>query len=168
MKNLLSSLSAVFLGLPILFSVAAECQAQTKTSGIYVYPAKGQSKDQQDKDEYECYKWAKEQSGVDPMTNTATPVDTDPDVHSKKKIATNTVGGAAVGAGVGAIAGDASKGAAVGAAAGATRGIFRRRKAKKEARAESQAKATSIDEGRMSSYRQAFSACMEGKGYTVK
>jgi hypothetical protein len=38
-------------------SVAAE---------IFVYPQKGQSQEQQNKDSSECYGWAKNQSGVDP------------------------------------------------------------------------------------------------------
>jgi hypothetical protein len=32
----------------------------------FVYPAKGQSPEQQKKDEYECYTWAAQQSGYDP------------------------------------------------------------------------------------------------------
>ncbi len=34
---------------------------------LYVYPAKGQSKQQQKKDEFDCYQWAQEQSGIDPL-----------------------------------------------------------------------------------------------------
>jgi hypothetical protein len=34
---------------------------------LHVYPAKGQSKQQQKEDELECYKWAVEQSGIDPL-----------------------------------------------------------------------------------------------------
>jgi hypothetical protein len=34
---------------------------------LYVFPSKGQSQQQQKKDEFECYKWAMEQSGVDPL-----------------------------------------------------------------------------------------------------
>ena len=39
----------------------------SKTAGLFVYPAKGQSQKQQKKDEYECYVWAIEQSGIDPL-----------------------------------------------------------------------------------------------------
>ena len=40
---------------------------------LIVYPAKGQSNDQMEKDKYECYSWAKGQTGFDPMqTPTAT------------------------------------------------------------------------------------------------
>src|SRR4051812_20917010 len=34
--------------------------------GLSVYPSKGQNQDQQAKDEQECYKWAGEQTGIDP------------------------------------------------------------------------------------------------------
>lgn len=33
---------------------------------LIIYPAADQSAEQQDKDEYECYRWAKAQSGYDP------------------------------------------------------------------------------------------------------
>ena len=33
----------------------------------YVYPSKGQSAEQQKRDEYECYQWARQQTGFDPM-----------------------------------------------------------------------------------------------------
>ena len=33
---------------------------------IYVYPAKGQSQEQQDRDRYECHSWAVKQTGFDP------------------------------------------------------------------------------------------------------
>ena len=34
---------------------------------LVIYPNKGQSKDQLEKDKYACYEWAKNQSGFDPM-----------------------------------------------------------------------------------------------------
>ena len=42
----------------------------------FIYPDKGQSAEQQEKDKYECYAWAKGQTGFDPMqvpTATAPP-----------------------------------------------------------------------------------------------
>ena len=33
---------------------------------VFVYPSKGQTKDQQEQDEFACYKWGKEQTGFDP------------------------------------------------------------------------------------------------------
>ncbi|MGB7971346.1 MAG: hypothetical protein WCF31_05185, partial [Candidatus Deferrimicrobiaceae bacterium] len=43
---------------------------------LIIYPNKGQSKKQQEKDQFECYTWAKGQTGFDPMappTATAPP-----------------------------------------------------------------------------------------------
>ena len=34
---------------------------------VIVYPAKGQSAEQTEKDKFECYQWAKGQTGFDPM-----------------------------------------------------------------------------------------------------
>ena len=39
---------------------------------VFIYPQKGQSAEQQDKDKYECYNWAKTNSGFDPMAAPAT------------------------------------------------------------------------------------------------
>ncbi len=45
--------------------------AQFKKLGLLAYPAKGQSADKQTKDQTECYAWAKDQTGFDPMTAAA-------------------------------------------------------------------------------------------------
>jgi hypothetical protein len=122
-------------------------------SGMYVYPQKGQSPDQQDRDEYECYGWAKSQSGVDPSAPSGG--------ANQGQRGRRTVGGAARGAGmgaaIGAIAGDAGKGAAAGAVVG---GVGGRRRAKQEEQYSAAATRNSYD--------RAFAACMEGRGYTVR
>src|SRR5215831_21128111 len=46
---------------------------------IYVYPAKGQSQEQQDRDRYECHSWAVQQTGFDPSRDVAyTPAPQEP------------------------------------------------------------------------------------------
>src|SRR3954468_17833950 len=89
-----------------------------------VYPAKGQTADQQKKDEYECYDWAAKQSGFDP-TKAAPQAAPPPQQQAAAKPASGgRVRGAAKGAAVGSVVGhvgdvdstDATKaGAAVGA-----------------------------------------------------
>src|SRR3989442_9555441 len=74
--------------------VLAGCASSTQPS-VMVYPAKGQSAEQQTRDSGECQTWAKQQTGFDPATEAGK--------------------GAAVGAVVGAI-GRAAAGAAGGAA----------------------------------------------------
>ncbi len=160
MKTFLYPIAIVIIA--IAFSV--EISAQSGIAGplnMYVFPAKGQDQDTQDKDEYDCYKWAVEQSGIDPIN--PPDVQADPNAGTGAVIGTSARG-AAAGAAVGAITGSAGKGAAIGATLGAFGGARRRRAA--EVGAEQQAaqqEAAMID-----SFKKAFAACLEGKGYTVK
>jgi hypothetical protein len=39
---------------------------------LIIYPAKGQSQQQMEKDKFDCFSWAKQQSGFDPMQPPAT------------------------------------------------------------------------------------------------
>ena len=48
--------------------LGAEAYAQP-----YIYPSKGQSQEQQERDKFECYNWARQQTGFDP-TAPSTPV----------------------------------------------------------------------------------------------
>ncbi|MDW5288928.1 glycine zipper family protein [Formosa sp. PL04] len=135
--------------------------------GLYVFPAKGQDQATQNSDESACYSWAKEQTGYDPMNPTqytAAPVDKSPDGSAIKGGAL----GAGAGAAIGAIAGDTGEGAAIGAVLGGLRG--RRAKVQGEQKQEQQnaQAASSKSQAAATDYNNAFTACMEGKGYTVK
>ena len=45
----------------------AVCIAGSQASAeVFAYPKKGQSQEQFEKDQFECHKWAKGQTGVDP------------------------------------------------------------------------------------------------------
>jgi len=139
-----AAVMAIMVGLATFGIAAAE---------VFVYPQKGQSPDQQNKDSSECYTWAKGQSGVDPGQP---PPAAQPGQHARGTVG-GAARGAALGAGVGAIAGDAGKGAAAGAVVGGVRG---RRQSKA---AQQQQQQTS-----RSAYDRAFAACMEGRGYSVR
>ena len=120
----------------------------------YVYPAKGQSPQQQQKDQADCHGWAMQQSGVNPGAMAPPPS------GPTGQVARTAGRGAAVGAVGGAIGGDAGKGAAIGAATGALVGGMRRADQRRAAeQAQSQASAE---------YGRAYAACLEGRGYTVK
>ena len=138
----------------------------SKKLGLYVFPAENQSAEQQEKDEYESYKWAVEQSGVDPLDLPqieVEKVETGPDGGAVRGAA----GGAAAGAAIGAIAGDAGKGAAIGATVGGMRGL--RGSAARQSNAQKQAEANAIAEEQelMDNFLKAFSVSMEGRGYKV-
>ncbi len=141
--------------------------AVTKKVGLYVFPAQGQDAAQTNKDESECYTWAVQQSGVDPLNppkvETA-PVETGPDGTVVK----SGVKGAAMGAAIGAIAGDAGKGAAIGAVSGGFGGMGKRRMGRQVQQASSQQAAANKEAQLMNNFKKAYSVCLEGKGYTVK
>jgi Tfp pilus assembly protein PilV len=130
----------------------------------YVYPARGQSPQQQQQDAAECHVWATQQSGVNPAATTP-PAPAAPPPQGQ--IMRGAGRGAAVGAVGGAIAGDAGKGAAIGAASGALIGGIRRRDQQQAAMQQQQA-AQQAQAQATAAYNRANAACLEGRGYTVK
>lgn len=138
----------------------------TFASDMMVYPSKGQSTKQQDQDESECYHWAKQKSGFDPM---AEPTATTP--PPAQGAPARPVRGAAVGAlaglAIGSITGNAGEGAAIGAAAGGLFGGIRRRHQAEQQQQWADQQAATYENNR-TNYNRAFSACMTGRGYTVK
>jgi len=138
-----------------------------KTLGVFVFPAKDQKPEQQSADEQACYSWAVQQSGVDPLNMTATKPDTvakGPDGSAVKGAAKGAVAGVAIGA----IAGDAGKGAAIGAAAGGMAGASGGKKKQKQAEDKAKKDAAAADQAKIDSFKKAYSACLDGKGYSVK
>jgi uncharacterized protein YcfJ len=149
--------------------------------GLVVFPAKGQTAQQQSQDEGECYAWSKGQTGVDPMAPApaaaapaAQPAQTAPAADGSR------VKGAARGAAAGAIIGevandDAGKGAAIGATAGVLAGGRQSRKnqqaAAQQATQQQQQAAqqqTAAQQEQLGLFNKGFSACLESKGYAVK
>ena len=124
-----------------------------------VYPAKGQSTQQQQKDDGECYVWAKNNTGVDPA---APPPAAAP---APAPAGAPVAKGALAGAAIGGIA-NGSDGAKTGAAIGVVGGAIRKNK-NQQAQQQQAAQAQSINQGAMDTYNRAYSACMTGRGYTV-
>ena len=118
-------LSAFLLG--VVVCVAGSALGQN----LMIYPAKGQSQQQMEKDKFECYSWAKQETGFDPMQGQ--PAAPPPPQAPKGGVVKGAAKGAAVGAVVGEIANDdAGKGAAAGAAGGAMIGGMQKRGAKQQ------------------------------------
>lgn len=148
------------------------------SADLFIYPNMGQDQEQQRRDRYECHVWASQQSGFDPSTYQAPQPVRYPHVvrHGDSDLnpVTGAAGGAAAGAVGGAIAGDAGKGAAIGAGVGAVLGAFHtlmrqdqqhdRRAEIEKKRAEQEAETQRL----RNDYNRAISACLEGRGYTVK
>ena len=142
--------------------------------GLYVFPAKGQTPEQQGQDEQACYAWSKEQSGIDPATVKANPDSAMKAASAKVDTAAHGAAvkgaarGAAGGAVVGAIAGDAGTGAAIGAVGGAVGGRRAKKQAKKQAETQAAQQANAWAAGQIDTFKKGMTACLEGKGYTVK
>ena len=139
----------------------------SKTMGLYVFPSKGQKQQQQKTDEYECYKWAVEQSGIDPL-NLPKVEQPAPQTGPTGGAVIGGAKGAAAGAAIGAIAGDAGTGAAIGAVAGGLAGRRQGRAMQAQANNQAQAQAANTEKGMKENFKKAFSVCLEGKGYTIK
>ena len=156
-----------FVGIVGMSTQNINGQDMAKSLGVYVFPANNQDQATQDADEMACYKWAINQTGYDPLNPPVVQgatVDRSPDGRAVGGAARGAAGGAAIGA----IAGDAGKGAAIGALVGGVRG--RRSKVvgdEMQQQANDQAAAAKSQELH-NDYIRAFSACLEGKGYTVK
>jgi hypothetical protein len=145
----------------VVVTLALDAVAQHKP---IAYPAKGQSAQQQQSDDGQCYSWAKSNTGIDPATaSAAPPPQTGPAVGGGERLG-GAARGAAGGAVVGAITGDAGKGAAVGATAGTMVGGARARQNRRAQQANAQAQT----QGAMDTYYRAYAACMQGRGYTIQ
>jgi len=139
-----------------------------------VYPAQGQSEDQMEKDKYQCYSWAKNQTGFDPMK---TPTTTSASPAKEKEVwgaGKTGVAGGATGAVVGGLTRGrkgAVRGGLIGAGTGALIGGVRssnQRNREKQKRKEWERIETNNYARARNEYNRAFGACMEGRGYSVK
>ena len=138
----------------------------------FVYPTKGQSPEQMEKDKFDCYTWAKQQTGFDPMqAQQGAPPPPPSSPQHQGQVVGGAARGAALGAIGGAIAGDAGKGAAIGAATGGGLGAMRKRSDYRNQQAQYQQQVQQQQaqyQQRRSEYDRAYGACMEGRGYILK
>jgi|HubBroStandDraft_1064217.scaffolds.fasta_scaffold109443_2 hypothetical protein len=146
---------------------------------VYAYPQQGQTPEQQDRDRYECYLWASQQTGFDPSAPNVPPHDRfvvmggPPGPPPGAQTAVGAVTGGIIGAliappraaGFGAVAG-ALVGGTIGASAEASQNQQAQYVASQNAAAQ-QAQMGQIEQ-KASDYRRALGACLEGRGYTVK
>jgi len=131
----------------------------------FVYPAKGQSPQQQKSDEAACQQWAVQQTGFDPAKPQPQQQAAKPPTTATATTPGAGVRGAARGAVVGeVVGGNAGAGAAAGAAA--ARAQSRRQNAAAQQQAQQQNQAASQQQ--QAAFARARAACLEGRGYTVK
>jgi len=143
---------------------------------VYFYPLKNQTSDQQARDHYECYNWAVKQTGFDPSSS-AIPgpqrvkvVPMPPPGHDTAVLA---IAGAVLGALIGGrhnAAGGAIIGGVAGGLTGAVSDASRQQYAQEMEEAYNR-QDRALDakyEENASHFRRAMSACLEGRGYSVR
>ena len=141
-----------------------------------VYPAKGQSNEQTEKDKFECYGWAKGQTGFDPMQM---PTASSPaPAKGDKSVSGGVVGGGVLGGVGGAVIGGiasgksgAKKGAAIGGLSGGALGGMRSHSQNQKAdqkREQWEREQTNQYLQQRNAYNRNYAACLEGRGYSVK
>jgi len=155
-----------------VFALGLGFSASSIAQELFVYPADEQSNEQTEKDKFECYNWAKGQTGFDPMkvpTASTPPPAQEPE---KGGAGRGALMGAAGGALIGGIAdGKVGEGAAIGAIAGGLFGGARRSNQKQQQQAEQQQweqqQANQYANAR-NEYNRAYVACLEARDYSVK
>jgi outer membrane lipoprotein SlyB len=162
----MKQMAATFISILIIFFFIGVTLAQDPI----VFPAKGQSQDQMEKDKFSCYQWARDETGFDPM-QTSTASTPPPQQQAGRG---GALKGAAVGAGAGALikkSGSRSKGAGTGALVGGVLGGARQSQQNRQdqqARQQWEQQQANEYAHKRNAYNRAFSACMESKGYTMK
>ena len=149
--------------------------AERVNTTVYFSPRHGQTPARQDRDHYECYLWAVEQTEYDPAQTALAPhqrITVSPASTAGIDIAAGTIGGAVIGS---ILAGPRrhGEGLVLGAIAGMIMGTASE-SAKQDQAAQLQQQlnrqkthAYSRLEKQADSYRRAISACLEGRGYEV-
>jgi hypothetical protein len=143
---------------------------------VYFYPKAGQTTEQQSRDHYECYNWAVSQTGFDPAQSSLTTdqrVRVVPMTPPGYDTATLAITGAVLGALIGGPR-HAAGGALIGAAGGAIAGAASDSAKQEYARQQEEAYAArdraryAGGDARVLGFRRAMSACLEGRGYSVR
>jgi hypothetical protein len=143
---------------------------------LYFYPKEGQTNEQQSRDHYECYNWAVKQTGFDPGLSeipTNQRIKVVPMPPPGHDTATLAIAGAVLGALIGGPR-HAAEGALIGGTSGAIAGAVSDSQRLESARqqeeayaARDRARSAQLD-AKVRDFRRAMSACMEGRGYSVR
>jgi len=150
----------LFLMLITIFALAPHAYGQD----LYAFPNAGQSQDQQDMDEFQCHKMAKDRTGFDPM---AVPTATRPAPQQKGGVGQGAVRGALLGTAVGAVTGNTKKGLKAGAVGGGVMGGMKRSQSNKKEQDWANREAQNYQQNR-NNWNRAYVACMESREYTVR
>ena len=140
---------------------------------VYAYPLHGQPPEQQDRDHYECSLWATQQTGFNPSAPGVPPHQQVRVVSAGPPPGTGTAVGAVSGAIIGAAVSNpwqAGAGAVAGAVVGGAIGtaVDASNAQKTQTVVVQDRRAMAIQEQKAANYRRALSACLDGRGYSVR
>ncbi len=170
------------VALPLSQSAAQDApKSLASTLEVYVFPADGQTADQQSKDEAECYNWAVSNTGSDPFDlqkqNEQAVAQAEQQVAQTQAAtqgagAKGAVKGAAAGALIGEVTGgDAGDSAVMGAAAVGIASRRRARSANKQAQQQAEQQVAASEQAtaeQVENFKKAFSLCLEAHDYMAK
>jgi hypothetical protein len=174
--TLVACYPAPYRAVPVAAPDAAAERPKPPLTQVYFYPKAGQTTEQQYRDHYECYNWAVNQTGFDPGQSTI-PTDQRVRVVPMPPPGHDTATLAIAGAVLGALIGGprhAAQGAMIGATGGAIAGAASDSARMEAARQQEEAYAAreKAREAQLAEkslgFRRAMSACLEGRGYSVR
>lgn len=143
------------------------CTAMAMAQPSIVYPAAGQSPQQQAKDQGECNAWAQTTTGVNPTVIAQQMANQPAPTGPQGSRVRGALGGAAAGAIIGEVASnDAGKGAAIGAVVGTMAGGRRERQRAEQQQAAAQGQQQQAQQA-LDTYNRAVNACMQGRQYVI-
>ncbi|HEY0768076.1 MAG TPA: glycine zipper 2TM domain-containing protein [Steroidobacteraceae bacterium] len=140
---------------------------------VYAYPLHGQTAQQQDRDHYECSRWATAQTGFDPSAPGVPPHERVRVVSAGPPPGTGTAVGAVTGAIIGAAVSrpwETATGALAGAVVGGAIGSVSDAANAQETRTVlvSDRRQAAMQEQKAGNYRRAIGACLDARGYSVR
>jgi outer membrane lipoprotein SlyB len=169
MKDRVLSVLVVSVGLAVT-AQAQQPGQYTGPLGLFAFPANGQSPATQAADEAACYQWAQQATGIQNPTQPPAPVQaqqTDTGGRAGRGALRGAAAGALINEGFGYEHNSneaAWAGAIIGGAKGAKEAQVRNQQAQQKASAATEQQF----QAQMDTFNKAFSACLEGKQYTVK
>lgn len=148
----------------------AQQQSVAVSLGLFVYPSSDQEPDQQRTDEQECYTWASETTGINPRQppSSQAPVSA-PQEDTAQAAASTAARSAARNVLIAnATDNDWEDAAALGLVFGSSRGARNARRRNEQAQSEAVAEQQAASQQEVQQFKNAFSACIEGRGYTIR
>lgn len=150
--------------IPIFLFAFLAPVAHAQGHGMFIFPNDGQDQDQQDMDEFQCLRIARDQTGFDPM---ATPRATTAAPQQQGGAVGGAARGALLGTAIGAATGNTRQGLRAGAVGGGLMGGMRRADSNAQRDQWAQQESANYQRNR-NNWTRAFTGCMESRGFTVR